>query len=300
MKFTNLVLALVCCLVAWSAQAQDYQDRFAYSYGLILGDNIKKLGFTTETFPEAEMMDGLRAFYKEKDFKAAEKAAQTELNAALVELNALKSDGKALNTMDAAKLGKMAADYGKLIAANWNIFGIEIKDVSMDDFKKGFRAMIGTKGKTALTVEEAQSEVNAKFQLMMQEKEEKQVASNQEFLDENKKKAAMQSLKSGIQYQVLKAGTGAQPNAKSTVTTHYHGTLLDGTVFDSSIDRGEPISFNLSGVIKGWQEIIPMMKTGGKWRVYIPSYLAYGNRKRAKIPANSLLIFEIELISVDN
>ncbi len=101
---------------------------------------------------------------------------------------------------------------------------------------------------------------------------------------------------SGIQYEISKAGAGANPSATAKVTAHYHGTLLDGTVFDSSVDRGEPISFNLNQVIRGWQEVIPMLKKGGKGKFIIPSPMAYGARQAGKIPPNSPLVFEIELV----
>ena len=96
----------------------------------------------------------------------------------------------------------------------------------------------------------------------------------------------------------MKKGTGAKPTPQNKVKTHYHGTLIDGTVFDSSVERGEPIEFQVGGVIQGWQEILPMMPTGSKWRVYIPSHLAYGPQgSPGGIPPNSALIFEIELFS---
>ena len=119
------------------------------------------------------------------------------------------------------------------------------------------------------------------------------------FLEKNKSADGVTVLDSGIQYKVLKAGTGKSPTATDTVTVNYRGTLIDGTVFDSSYDRGEPVSFGLSGVIKGWQEVIPLMKEGAKWQVFIPSDLAYGPRAVGQtIGPNSTLIFEIELLSM--
>lgn len=107
---------------------------------------------------------------------------------------------------------------------------------------------------------------------------------------------AVQTSESGIQYNISKEGSGDNPTTASLVTAHYHGTLLDGTVFDSSVDRGEPITFRLGQVIRGWQEAIPMLKKGGKGTFIIPSPLAYGPRQAGKIPPNSPLVFEIELV----
>ena len=106
-------------------------------------------------------------------------------------------------------------------------------------------------------------------------------------------------LPSGLQYQVLTGGAGAKPAATDTVTTHYEGRLIDGTVFDSSLARGEPASFPLNRVIPGWTEALQLMQPGAKWRLFIPPELAYGDRPAGSIPPNSTLIFEVELLSID-
>jgi len=124
------------------------------------------------------------------------------------------------------------------------------------------------------------------------------IAKGQAFLADNANTAGIKTTPSGMQYQVLTQGTGtSHPSATSKVTVHYHGTLIDGTVFDSSVERGESISFGLNQVIKGWTEGVQLMVEGEKTRFYIPSELAYGDRSAGKIPPGSLLIFDIELIS---
>jgi len=125
-------------------------------------------------------------------------------------------------------------------------------------------------------------------------------AAGAAFLAENAKKTGVTALPSGLQYEVMKAGTGAKPGPTDKVTTHYHGTLLDGTVFDSSVDRGQPASFPVNGVIKGWVEALQLMPVGSKWKLFIPSDLAYGDYgSPPKIQPGATLIFEVELISVD-
>ncbi|WOT05754.1 FKBP-type peptidyl-prolyl cis-trans isomerase [Shewanella youngdeokensis] len=120
------------------------------------------------------------------------------------------------------------------------------------------------------------------------------------FLAENKLKEGVSTTASGLQYQVLTAGDGSvHPKASDTVTVHYHGTLIDGTVFDSSVERGEPIDFPLNRVIKGWTEGVQLMVVGEKTRFFIPSTLAYGNRSAGKISGGSTLIFDVELISIN-
>lgn len=122
--------------------------------------------------------------------------------------------------------------------------------------------------------------------------------TGEEFLTENAKRETVVSLPSGLQYEVITMGKGEKPLAHNTVTCHYHGTVISGEVFDSSVQRGQPASFPLNGVIKGWTEALQLMPTGSKWKLFLPPHLAYGNRQVSKaIGPNSTLIFEVELIS---
>ncbi len=126
------------------------------------------------------------------------------------------------------------------------------------------------------------------------------IAAGLEFLEKNKVQEGVQTLPSGLQYQVLQTGTGAEhPGPTSKVKVHYHGTMIDGTVFDSSVDRGEPISFGLNQVIPGWIEGLQLMVVGEKARLFIPSDLAYGNRSAGKITPGSTLIFDVELLGIE-
>ena len=123
--------------------------------------------------------------------------------------------------------------------------------------------------------------------------------NEKKFMDENAKKPGVKSTASGLQYIVMKEGTGAKPITTDTVVVHYHGTLLDGKVFDSSVDRKQPATFPVSGVIPGWTEALQLMAVGSKWKVFIPSKLAYGDRGAGgAIEANATLIFEVELLSI--
>lgn len=146
-------------------------------------------------------------------------------------------------------------------------------------------------------------EVQAKAQARQEEELKKQYApqieAGQKFLDENKAKEGVVTLPDGLQYKIVKEGTGAKPAATDVVKIHYHGTLLDGTVFDSSVDRKEPATFNVSAVIKGWTEVLQLMPVGSKWQVYIPYDLAYGAQDRGTIKPFSTLIFDIELLDIE-
>ena len=144
-----------------------------------------------------------------------------------------------------------------------------------------------------------QQEVQERAQKEIAQLAEKNMVEGENFLAENKGKEDVVTLPSGLQYKVLKAGTGATPSATDTVVTHYTGRLISGQVFDSSVQRGEPATFPVNGVIAGWTEALQKMKEGGKWELYIPAKLAYGERGAGQvIPPNAVLIFEIELLEV--
>jgi FKBP-type peptidyl-prolyl cis-trans isomerase FklB len=124
------------------------------------------------------------------------------------------------------------------------------------------------------------------------------IEEGQAFMAENAKREEVVELESGLQYEIMTAGDGAKPTAADNVTCHYHGTLIDGTVFDSSVQRGQPASFPLNMVIPGWTEALQLMPTGSKWKLFLPPHLAYGDRQAgAHIKPNSTLIFEVELLS---
>ncbi|KQQ49988.1 FKBP-type peptidyl-prolyl cis-trans isomerase [Pseudomonas syringae] len=129
-------------------------------------------------------------------------------------------------------------------------------------------------------------------------KAEQAAAAGVAYLAENAKREGITTLASGLQFEVLKSGDGAKPSREDQVRTHYHGTLIDGTVFDSSYDRGEPAEFPVGGVIAGWTEALQLMNAGSKWRLYVPSELAYGAQGVGSIPPHSVLVFDVELLDV--
>ena len=129
-------------------------------------------------------------------------------------------------------------------------------------------------------------------------KAEQAAAAGRDYLAQNARREGVTVLESGLQYEVLVAGEGAQPGRDDQVRTHYHGTLIDGTVFDSSYQRGEPAEFPVSGVIAGWVEALQLMKAGSKWRLHVPSELAYGGQAVGSIPPHSVLVFDVELLEV--
>ena len=140
--------------------------------------------------------------------------------------------------------------------------------------------------------------IRERMQAEAQQKAEAAAGEGKAFLAENAKRDGVTTLPSGLQYEVLTAGEGAKPSAEDQVRTHYHGTLIDGTVFDSSYQRGQPAEFPVGGVIAGWTEALQLMGVGSKWRLYVPSELAYGAQGVGSIPPHSVLVFDVELLAV--
>ncbi len=174
-------------------------------------------------------------------------------------------------------------------------------DIDTAILAKGLKdALSGTK--PLLTDQEIQETMVAFQKEMMAKQAEvgkKNKAEGEAFLSENKKKEGVKTLPSGLQYKVMKAGTGKKPTSTDTVTTHYRGTLINGTEFDSSYKRGQPVSFPVSGVIPGWTEALQLMEVGAKWQLFVPSNLAYGEKGAGNvIGPNATLIFEVELLSI--
>jgi FKBP-type peptidyl-prolyl cis-trans isomerase FklB len=173
-------------------------------------------------------------------------------------------------------------------------------DLNTDAFAAGFKDAMS--GKKPLLTEQEVRDTLMTFERDLQQKQaaaaQKNNADAEKFLADNKKKDGVKTTASGLQYKVLKEGSGAQPKASDTVTVNYRGTLIDGTEFDSSYKRGQPASFPVGGVIKGWTEALQLMKVGSKYQLFIPANLAYGEQARPGIPGNSLLIFEVELMDV--
>lgn len=179
-----------------------------------------------------------------------------------------------------------------------------IDDLDVEAFVTGFREAYANKD-SQLTEEQMQKILMAyqkKKEAEVMQKIQSEAAENKKagdaYLVDNAKKDGVKVLESGLQYKVLKEGTGASPKADSTVKVHYEGRLLDGTVFDSSKERGEPIEFPVNRVIPGWTEGLQLMKTGGEYQLYIPADLAYGETGTDGIPPNSTLIFDVELLEI--
>lgn len=194
---------------------------------------------------------------------------------------------------------RVSYSYGLMIAKQLTERGI---DLDFDQFATAFKTVL-EEGEPLLSDEEVSDALDTYSKILAEKSatgvDRETLDAGKKFLEENLKKDGIKSTASGLQYEVIKEGDGAQPAATDVVEVHYHGTLLDGTVFDSSVDRGETTSFPLNRVIPGWTEGLQLMKEGGKYRFFIPYDLAYGERGAgADIKPYSTLIFEVELFKV--
>ncbi|MBR3883411.1 MAG: FKBP-type peptidyl-prolyl cis-trans isomerase [Bacteroidaceae bacterium] len=188
--------------------------------------------------------------------------------------------------------------YGLGMGIGQNLLSMGVNELALDEFVKGVKDVLAG-GKTEMSHAEAQKVVSEHFQKLAEEAYAKVKEAGVSFLEENKKREGVVTLPSGLQYMVLKEGNGKQPKATDRVQCHYEGTLIDGTIFDSSIKRGEPAVFGVSQVIAGWVEALQLMSEGAKWRLFIPQEMAYGAHGAGEhIPPYSALIFDVELIKV--
>jgi FKBP-type peptidyl-prolyl cis-trans isomerase FklB len=197
---------------------------------------------------------------------------------------------------------KESYSFGYQFGQNLKSQGV---DINLDIYTSGIRDALGGKEprmsqeEIRAAIAEVQKRVMASRQKEWKEKGEKNLAESKAFLEENKKKEGIKTLPSGLQYKVITEGSGKTPKATDTVTVHYRGTLINGTEFDSSYKRGQPATVQVKAVIRGWTEVLQLMKEGSKWQLFIPPELAYGERGTAgQIQPNSALIFEMELISI--
>jgi FKBP-type peptidyl-prolyl cis-trans isomerase FklB len=175
---------------------------------------------------------------------------------------------------------------------------VQALEQGLKDELAGSKTLL-TDAQLQATLTQLQTDIRKKQQEKMQELAEKDKKDGEAFLTANKSKEGVVALPSGLQYKILQQGTGPKPTASDNVTCNYRGTLLDGTEFDSSYKRGQPATFGVARVIKGWTEALQLMPAGSKWQLFIPSDLAYGERGNGpSVPPNSTLIFEVELISV--
>ncbi|MDH6308449.1 FKBP-type peptidyl-prolyl cis-trans isomerase FklB [Dysgonomonas sp. PFB1-18] len=193
-------------------------------------------------------------------------------------------------------MDKISYALGLSIGNNFMSSGI--KNIDPESFLKGLQDVING-NQAAISYEEAQQILNDYFSKLQEDRLELNLKAGEEFLAINKNRPGVVTLPSGLQYEILKEGNGPKPKVTDQVKCHYHGTLIDGTVFDSSVERGQPATFGVNQVIPGWVEALQLMPVGSKWKLFIPANLAYGKAGAGQsIEPNSTLIFEVEILDI--
>lgn len=191
----------------------------------------------------------------------------------------------------------LSYSLGMSMAAQLMQTGLE--NLDMEAYVEAFTAVMKNE-QTSMTLEEATRHIEAYFSAKQNEVMEVNKKEGERFLAENKDKEGVVTLPSGLQYEILTEGNGPVPKATDSVKCHYHGTLIDGTIFDSSVRRGQPAVFGVNQVIQGWVEALQLMPVGSKWRLFVPSHLAYGERGAGgNIEPNTTLIFDVELLGIE-
>jgi FKBP-type peptidyl-prolyl cis-trans isomerase FklB len=194
-------------------------------------------------------------------------------------------------------MDKLSYALGMSMASN--LINSGLKQIDVESFVKAFTEIMENAA-PSMSPQEANKVIQNYFNKRQDEMLENNLRAGEAFLEENGKKEGVVTLSSGLQYEILQDGNGAKPKATDKVKCHYHGTLLDGRVFDSSVQRGQPAVFGVNQVIKGWIEALQLMSVGSKWRLYIPSGLAYGAQGAGdSIEPNSTLIFDVELLGIE-
>jgi FKBP-type peptidyl-prolyl cis-trans isomerase len=229
-----------------------------------------------------------------KELAADKKRLEEELAKTKAEVEQLKKP-KEINLTDTPKL----ASYSVAVMIGSNMTSQGFEGLDLDAFIAGFQDVVKEQP-LKIEKEQAQMIVQQYMQKAMEKKTTKAREEGTTFLEQNKTKEGVKTTASGLQYKIVQEGTGKSPKPTDNVTVHYTGKLIDGTVFDSSVQRGQPATFGLNQVIAGWTEGLQLLKEGGKAILYIPSELGYGERGAGgQIPPYSALIFEVELIKVN-
>ena len=268
----------------------DFSDEISntsYSIGMQISESLITGGLNDYVNID-KIVDGLNDQLDEKSDISLQEADQI-LQSFVVDIQ---------NSVDVSSSASSASyAIGVQIGENFIMQGLDTV-LNIGSLKIGLKDHFEKKSK--IGIEEANQNVQKFFSEFQKSQSGDKIAEGEKFLEENGKRSEVTTTESGLQYEVLEVGNGPKPSLSSTVKTHYHGTLLDGTVFDSSVERGEPISFPLTGVISGWTEALQLMPVGSKWKLYLPYDLAYGEKgSPGGIAPYETLIFEVELIDIE-
>lgn len=285
-----------------------HSEVLAYALGVNIGESIQSGGFSEAERNSEKITEGFMAGFEVDSVELATsmEILQKRMGAGGEPITDKEEGGKIALELGKTIMGPLAieiemdkADFDRTafkmgLEAGMGMDSIVIDEVVRDSV---LRAYIAPKNEAYMKVARAKQEAAMEAERIAAQPT---IQAGEAFLAENKERPGIITTASGLQYKILEEGTGTKPTLNDRVKVHYHGTLLDGTVFDSSVDRGEPAVFGVGQVIRGWQEGLPLMKEGARYRFYIPQELAYGIQSpSSSIPAGALMIFDVELLEVN-
>lgn len=268
----------------------------SYALGIVIGQDLTaSLGLTKNDLNVQELSENLVAVIKGDKKDADVKEASIIVNTEAPKLVEAKKNNTAKSIHPKLSVA-LGTHFGSIVKKQ----GIAASEINASSIGNALNAILNN-SPADIDANTANAIINREFQKKQEIVAQQNLEAGKKFLEENlKKNPNLKTTASGLQYEILKQGDGPKPLATDKVLTHYHGTRIDGSVFDSSVDRGEPIEFGLNQVIRGWTEILQLMPKGSKWRVFIPSDLAYGKQgSPGGIAPNSTLVFEIELFKIN-
>ena len=287
-------------------------DSTSLAVGVLLGSNLQQIGFNSNDIKSSEFIKGFEAAAKGSPTMPDTSAQRIFQSAAMAIQMKTKNPTAPAPVLDP----KIAEAFGTMAASGLVQNGLTAADINMGALQQGFESVLNGKPVVDMMnaqrlfmanpkvqakqqeMQAAQAKAQAEMQAKMEGERPQLEKAGVDFLAANKSKKGVMTTATGLQYQVLKQGKGKKPTVANTVKVHYHGTLINGKVFDSSVDRGEPIEFPLGGVIQGWQEGVALMSEGSKYKLFIPHQLGYGGQGQNAIPAFSTLVFEVELLAI--
>jgi FKBP-type peptidyl-prolyl cis-trans isomerase len=307
MTYLFLLIGLVCSFTLqaqqqtatdFAALLQKHSDAFAYSYGAVLGAELKTIGLRCDKQSVAYIVQGIDGYDPQEATVELQKSVQTYINTSIQSFNKnKKSTSKEVSiAAENVDLSTFYAQYGWLVAANWQQFKVAVSAINLVDFKSGI--MMANDPSSTFDAQLGQQYITQHYKKLQEAQLVLKQAENDRYFEQLKKIKNLQFSPQGFAYEILQEGTGNTCTQNNRILLRYKGTLIDGTVFDNSPEDGQAVLVDYKGVMKGWQVLFSLLSKGAKAKVYFQPHLGYASRKMPKVPANSILVYEFEIVDL--
>ena len=301
-------IILLCCLlgsIGLQGQQQDslfnhmleqHADAFAYSYGAVLGAELKTIGLDCDKQSIASIVKGIESYAPLQQSEAFQKSAQTLINTTIQSLRQKDSKAAQKGLRENQNLAAFYEAYGAVVAHNWNQFGVSVESVLIADFQAGLS--MANQQNNPFNPQLGQRYITQHDKALKEQQLAQKQADNDRFFEGLKSQKNLTFSKEGFAYQILEKGAGRLCQSTDKISLRYTGTLLDGRVFDKSPADGQAILVDYKGVMPGWQALFALINKGTKVKVYFQPHLGYSSRKMPNVPANSILVYEFEIVDI--